>query len=246
MEGSKRTLALVLKRQDYREYDSLVSFYTKEYGKLSLMARGTKKLKSKLAGHLEPLTLVDLMIIPGKGRDYVGSAIGQEAFANLKADLNGLYYAGLGLRWFNRLVGENEADQELFYLLLNYLDILNAQEAEGLNKEMGELIFSFFVFKFMAVTGYRPATSDCLSCGRKIIPGKNYFNLKNGGLICADCFSARVPGEDTELLTISDNCVKLLRFMLDNNLDLSQKLKVDKKLIKEMALLTRGFLNFRT
>jgi DNA repair protein RecO (recombination protein O) len=246
MEVSKRTLALVLNRQDYREYDSLVSFYTQGYGKLTLMARGTKKLKSKLAGHLEPLSLVDLMIIPGKGRDYAGSAVVQEAFANLKADLNCLYYAGLGLRWFNKLVGENEADEESFLLLLNFLYILDAHGQEELNKELGELFFSFFIFKFMAAMGYRPATSDCLSCGRKITPGKNYFNLKNGGLICADCFSTRVPGEDNELLTISDNCVKLLRFMLDNNLDLSQKLKVDKKLIKEMAVLTRGFLNFRT
>lgn len=246
MEESKRTLALVLNRQDYREYDSLVSFYTLEHGKLSLLARGTKKLRSKLAGHLEPISLVDLMIIPGKGRDYAGSAVVQYAFSNLKADLNCLYYAGLGLRWFNRLVDEKEADEESFTLLLNYLYILDAKREGELSKEIGELMFSFFIFKFMAASGYRPATADCLLCRNKIIPGKNYFNLKNGGLICANCLSLVPVAEERELLMISDNCVKLLRFMLDNNLDLSQKLKLDKKLIKEMSTLTKGFLNFRT
>lgn len=245
MEESKKTLAIVLNRQDYREHDSLVSFYTLDYGKLILIARGTKKLKSKLAGHLEPLNLVDLMIIPGKGRDYAAGAINQEIFSGIKEDLNKLYYAGLALRWFRRLISENESDQPLFYLLLNYLRTLDKYVCEEFSKEDGELLFSFFVFKFLSEIGYKPATENCLACQQKIIPGKNYFNLQNGGLICESCFLAKKGGEERELLTISDNCVKLLRFMLGNKLDLSQKLRIDKKLIKELSTLTKGFLDFR-
>jgi len=246
MEESRRTMALVLNRQDYREYDSLVSFYTNSYGKLSLLARGTKRLKSKLAGHLEPLSLVDLMIIPGKGRDYVGSAVSRNSFGRLKSDLNRLYYAGLGLRWFNGLSGEEEADNEAFELLSNFWQVLDSWEEEALSKDNGELIFSFFIFKFLSIIGYQPATRDCLGCKQKISPGLNYFNLKNGGLICSECFLKKEEGEERELLTISNDCVKLLRFMLNSDLSLSQNLKIDKKLIKEIGVLTRGFLNFRT
>jgi DNA repair protein RecO (recombination protein O) len=156
MEDSKKTLAIVLNRQDYREYDSLVSFYTLEFGKLTLMARGTKRLKSKLAGHLEPISVVDLMIIPGKGRDYAAGAISQEVFSGIKADLNKLYYAGLGLRWFRRLTSENEPDKTLFFLVFEYLNILDKYHLDDVSDELpkddGELLFSFFAFKFMFST----------------------------------------------------------------------------------------------
>ncbi len=246
MEESRKTLAIVLNRQDYREYDSLVSLYTLDYGKLTLMAKGTKRPKSKLAGHLEPISLIDLMIIPGKGRDYAGGAINREVFHNLKADLNRLYYAGASFRLFKRLISENEADESLFYLLLNYLHLLDSFAGAELAKEDGELLFVFFAFKFFMETGYKPQINNCSICGNKIIPGKNYFNLHLGGLICESCFLQKKGGETRELLTISDNCIKLLRFILENNLDLSKKLKIDKKLIKEISALVKGFTEFRS
>jgi DNA repair protein RecO (recombination protein O) len=244
MEESRKTLAIVLNRQDYREYDSLVSFYTSEFGKITLLARGTKRLKSKLAGHLEPMNLIDLMIIPGKGRDYAAGAINQEVFFSVKEDLNKLYYAGLGLRWFRNLTPENEQDKPLFFLLLEYLKTLNNIKQE-LIREDGELLFSFFAFKFLTEMGYKPELEHCLNCHKKICPGKNYFNLHSGGLMCESCFAAEKNREIREILTISDNCVKILRFMLENSLGLSLKIKIDKKLVKELATLTKGFLNFR-
>lgn len=245
MEESKKTIAIVLNRQDYREYDSLVSFYSLEYGKIFLIARGVKKPKSKLVGHLEPLNLVDLMIIKGKGKDYVGGVINREIFPSLKSDLNKLYYAGAAVRWFRRLISDNEPDEQIFVLLLNYLELLEDYKPD-LSKEDGELFFSFFIFKLLAIMGYKPETEKCIACQNKIHPGNNYFNLQSGGLLCENCFKEGKGGEVRELLTISDNCVKTIRFYLDNDIKLGRKLRIDKKLSKELSILTTGFINFRT
>ncbi len=245
MESSRNTKAIVLSRQDYRESDSLAVFYSLDYGKLALIARGAKKAGSKLAGHIEPFSLVDLMVITGKGRDYVGGVIAREQYQNLKKDLNALYYAGLGISWLRRMTEEGEAEPELFYLVCSYLDLLNDRQAEPLSKEAGDLLFAFFAFQLLAIIGYRPQTGNCLECHLPAKPGKNYFDLKSGGLVCADCF-IKSPRLNQEFLTVSDNCVKLLRLILDNKLAVSKKIKIDKKSAKEIANLAKDFLNFRS
>ncbi|MFA5023634.1 MAG: DNA repair protein RecO [Patescibacteria group bacterium] len=241
MDETKNTPALILNRQPYRENDSLVTVYTLNFGKLSLVARGTKKLQSKLAGHLEPISLADILIIKGKSFDYIGSAIVRDAYLGLKDDLNKLYYAGRAIAWFNRLVKENQADERLFYLLVNWLKILDNYPTAEFSKANGELFLIFFSLKLMSELGYQPEMHYCLNCKQKIKPGKNYFNLQNGGVIGEECYE----GPSQSLLTISDNCVKLVRFMISNRFQKAKKIKTNKKLIKELSFLINSFINFQ-
>lgn len=247
MEETKHSPALVLKRQDYRESDSLVTVYTKDFGKLNLVARGVKKLHSKLAGHLEPANLIDLLIIKGKNLDYVGGAVNSDAYLGIKENLNKIYYVGQALAWFNRLVRSGEADQHLFFLLGRWLEVLDAYPANDFNKERGELLWSFFALKLMVELGYQPEMYQCLDCHKKIVPGENYFNLKNGGLLDADCYEkGKIAGaySTSELLAISDNCVKIIRLISKSDFNSVSKINIDKKLIKELSLVVNGFLSF--
>lgn len=257
MEATKNTSALILGREPYRESDCLVSVYTLLDGKQSLIARGAKKLHSKLAGHIEPLTLADIMIVKGRGRDYIGSAIGRIFYSGIKSDLNKLYYAGQALSLFSRLVKEGQADERLFFLLNGWLAALDgaASREKSLTKASGELFLAFFIWKFLAALGYGPEMRVCLLCQKPLQSGKNYFNLHGGGLVCGECRENRenrenrsrseVPGLiGQELLTISDNCVKILRFISDNGLETMEKLKVDKKSLDELTALTNSFVKF--
>ena len=69
MEETFNTKAIILKREPFWEADTRVVVYSLEKGKLHLIARGTKKISSKLAGHLEPMNFVDLMVVRGKQFD---------------------------------------------------------------------------------------------------------------------------------------------------------------------------------
>jgi len=245
MERSRNTAALILKRAPYREDDLLVTVYTPDQGKLNLVARGAQKLQSKLAGHLEPLTLADIMIIPGKGFDYIASAISREIYAGIRGDLNKLYYAGQALQIFNRRVGNDQPDAHLFFLLGGWLETLT--DLSDFSPERGELLLMFFVWQFLAELGYKPEMYKCLACGQAVQPGQNYFDLLKGGVICLACFreEQRSPGFiSTNLLTISDNCVKMIRFILENKFRVVEKIKLDKKSIKELSTIGHDFLNF--
>ncbi len=244
-DETKNTPALILNRQDYKEYDSLVTVYTPGFGKLTLLARGTKKTGSKLAGHIEPLTLADLMIISGKGFDYIGGVITRDAYLGIREDLNKLYYAGSAVGLFNRLTKENQGDERLFFLLLKWLEILNY--FTDFKRENGELVLAFFTIKFLAELGYKPELYKCLECSEAISPGQNHFNLLSGGLVCDACYTKRrqegsISG--AELLTITDNCIKLMRFMADNRFKSAEKLKIDNKTLREINGLLDKYIIF--
>jgi len=241
MGESKHTLAIILNRQSYRDYDSLVVVYSEKFGKLSLIARGTKKLQSKLAGHLEPFNLVNLMIIPGKSRDYVGSALTQTAWLNLKNGLNKLYYVGRAVNLFHRLVGEKELDPNLFLLWCEWLNYLDNNPCDC-SKEEGELLLNFFSLKLLTSLGYQPEMYHCLVCHQVITPGHNYFHLQDGGLICSACCPAILPRP--ELLPVSDNVIKLVRFLTGHNLDRISQLKTDQKTRGELTTFVNSFINF--
>jgi len=249
MDETRHSQALILNRSAYRESDSLVIVYTKEFGKMSLVARGTKKIHSKLAGHLEPISLADILIIKGKGFDYVGSALTRDAYLNLKDNLNKIYYAGKAINWFIRFIKEDQPDERLFYLLGRWLEVLDNYSDNDFTKENGEIFFIFFALKLLSELGYKPEMYECLNCREKVIPGKNYFNLMNGGIVCAKCLEKErlEKGiELTQLQLISDNCLKLMRFIMDNKLDMAKRLRLDKRVIRELSSLTINFLNFHS
>lgn len=249
MDETKHSSALILQRSAYRENDSLITVYTKKFGKLSLLARGTKKLQSKLAGHLEPISLADILVIKGRGFDYVGSAITRDAFLGIKNDLNKVYYAGRAIALFNRLIKENQAEERLFFLLYRWLEALADYEAPEFTKESGELFGIFFAWKLLAELGYQPEMYECLNCRQKIKSGLNYFNLASGGVVCGACFQDGLAPQGAalsgELIKISDNAIKLLRFILENKFNQTEKVKIDKRVVKELAALANSFVHYR-
>lgn len=252
MEETKNTSAVILDRRPYRESDTLVTVYTKEFGKQVLIARGTKKLQSKLAGHLEPISRADIMIVRGKNFDYIGAALGRDAYPDLKADLNKLYFAGRAIACFNRLVKENQADERLFFLLVEWLERLDnpvggapREEKDKFDKADGERLLSFFTLKLLTELGYQPALRDCLVCRQPLKPGRNYFDLKNGGVIGAECRPERKERPDyppDQLLVISDDSLKIIRYVIANSFGQAQKLKIDRKTIKELNNIISQFI----
>lgn len=246
MEESRTTPAVILNRTPYRESDLLVSVYTPIYGKLLLVARGALKPQSKLAAHLEPLNLADIMIITGRSFDYIGSAVSRNIYYGVRDDLNKLYYAGRVLNLLNKLIQLEQGDEHIFLLLMEVLDILDS--FINFTKEDGSLLIVSFTLSLLTALGYRPELQHCLNCLSMINPGTNHFNLLNGGLVCETCTNQireqekRLPNHFYQL---SDDVIKILRFISVNDLKQNRRLRVNHKLIKELSLVVDQFVNFR-
>jgi DNA repair protein RecO len=126
MEQTYNTRAIILNRLDFREHDSRIICYSADRGKLELVARGAKKLKSKSSGHLEPLTLTRLMVVAGKDYNYAGTATGENFYSNIKSDLDKIFTASEAVKLVEKMtrVGEVDNHAEIFNLLKDFLDEL--------------------------------------------------------------------------------------------------------------------------
>ena len=154
--------AIILKREAFREDDLLVTVYSKEKGKLKLQARGGKKIKSKLAGHLEPVSLSYLEVARGKNIDQLIGAQMAESFSRIKQNVVKWGYAEYLLELAERLTLEGHKDEKVFTLLNKALEYLDGKlETRNWKLETGNSQSSnlaggrFSNFKNLPVTSYQ-------------------------------------------------------------------------------------------
>ncbi|MFA6427602.1 MAG: DNA repair protein RecO [Candidatus Magasanikbacteria bacterium] len=143
-------LSIVLARRDFREYDQIISVYTRQEGKHELLARGVKKITSKNSAHLEPFSIVDIEIAHGKEIDHVTKVQPVEYFANIRNNLEKSLMAGYVVSLLNTLLREKEKDEHLFDMTFSLFEFINFQFS----------IFNFqvlldsFVVKFLKCLGF--------------------------------------------------------------------------------------------
>lgn len=152
MESTFNARAIILARQDFRENDSRIVCYSEDRGKLELVARGAKKLKSKSSGHIEPLTLSRLMVVQGRDVNYAGTAIGENFFSGIKGDLGKLAVAGRALSLVEKMTREGEVggSAKIFNLLKFFLEKLEEDGPAALAPEF----FGVFERELMVISGF--------------------------------------------------------------------------------------------
>ncbi len=239
MEATYPAKAIILKREPRGDNDSRVVVYTRERGRLDLVARGTKKLKSKLAAHVEPLCITDVMVVTGRRYDYIGAARSENCLGGLKTDWDKLIAAGRAAGIFGSLVKENLREEALFELLEDYLKTVNAREVAA---EKAEPLTDFFVLKLLSILGHRPELDNCVNCRKRISPGRNGFDFSRGGVMCATCYDKLKGGRGR--LTVSDNCIKILRLAVTENFDNLKVISINEKLKKEINEIIGTFKNY--
>jgi DNA repair protein RecO (recombination protein O) len=242
MKSTFTTNAIILNRGDHGESDLRVDVLSRDKGRMTLVARGAKKMRSKLAAHLEPFTISDIMVVTGKGFDYAGSVTGRRFFPSIKNDLAKLYYAGLGVGVISKETKEEAGGaSDYFELLSELLEKLEEDRSGRLNHE---LLYGLFLFKFFQIFGNLPEVDRCLSCHGKITPGDNRFDVKGGGIICGSC--SRSPASTTKYpqyrekeeyspLTISDDCIKLIKLVAETDFKDAGRFKTSKSALAQEA-----------
>jgi len=196
-----KTQAIVLRQRRLGEADKIVTLYTSHGGKVDAVAKGVRRTKSRLAGHLEPLTHGSYLLAEGRDLDIVTQAETVDAFSSLRADLErlsrGLYCAEL----VDRLTPERSEGNPIFRLLLATLGYIDAAEAYDLAVRRFELLL-------LAELGYAPSLTDCAACGKRLEPVTNFWSADAGGAVCPDC-----ADEALRLSPLSLNGLKVLRLL---------------------------------
>lgn len=161
---------LVIKSEPYKEFDRLYTIYTKEKGKLLLRAQGVRKINSKQAGHLEPFNFAQILVAQSHGFHKIAGVTQIKCFQGIISDAAKLLAANTILYTFDRSVFSDQADQEIFDLLYNFLVYIN-------DHSYNKFLFAAFIFKFYQAMGYEIPLHDKEPVNLKKIV--NFCSLNN-------------------------------------------------------------------
>ena len=217
-----QTEAIVIKKIKLGEADRILTLYTPEHGKVEGVAKGVRRPKSKMAGHLELLTYSQIRLAHGRNLDTIVGSQTIDSFMPLKNDLwltsCGLYASEL----INQFTVEHMANQVLFHLLVETLRRLSRADNP-------ELTVRYFELHLLDLVGYRPQIQQCVSCHVDLKPVINAFCSSAGGILCPDCIN-----KNPDSFCISVDALKVLRLFQRSEFDMVSRVKISQELSQEL------------
>ncbi len=195
--------ALVLRTYPFQEADLVVSFLTRDQGKLRGVARRARRPKNNFGAGLERLSHVRMRYFERETRELVN--LDSCELIRSQFGVVSDYRAGVALDYFaevaDQLLPPAEANEKFFRLLLAVLDELQPS-GEGRAGEAGRVWRAVTYFSLWAVrlSGWLPDLHACLGCGVALDdPERAFFSRGRAGLICSHCRGALAAAGSYEL-----------------------------------------------
>jgi DNA repair protein RecO len=194
--------AVVLRTYDYGETSLVVSFLTRSYGKVRLLAKGAKKEKSPFSGSLRTGNIGEIVFYyrVDRGLQLLKEIESRNIFENAVEDLEKLCIFQAGLEVVDRSVIEREADERVFDLLEGFMEALTG------TRDSWAVLFTLYV-RLLTISGVYPATFRCADCGTALKEGFRAVT-QTGRITCGSC------GADDAMLVRRESAA-LLRLMAE-------------------------------
>lgn len=207
--------AVVLRSWKMGETSTILSLYTENYGKLRVIAKGGRSLKSKFKGCIEPLNHIRIVYYEKKTRDLQLLS---------KTDLIDPHYKIIGnplktalalavAELVEKTVETKDPTLKIFNLLVETLESINSK------KEFLEGLFWFFEGHLIDYIGFKPKWNICLHCSSSLGSGGGFFHPDSGGLLCKKC------GSNSGGLFVESGTLEILFFLQMGNFNDAIKLK---------------------
>ena len=184
MPGSLKTDAIVLRSIRYGEADRILHLYTPDRGRLSAIAKGVRRAKSRFGGRLEPFFRLRLVLYEGRSELLtVTSAETVAGHPRLREHAGALDAAARACDAVGRVFGDGDPHRGVYHLLANQLALLEAAPERATRG--GSLAFRL---KLLLAAGFAPQLSACAGCGDAgHLVG---FSGAAGGVVCPACESS--------------------------------------------------------
>lgn len=227
-----QTEAVIIKKTKLGEADRILTLYTPHLGKIQAVAKGVRRPRSKLSGHLELLTHSMVSLARGRNLDTITGSQTISSFLPLKTDLHLTSHALYAIELVDQFTVDHMENYPLFQLLV---DTMHQLCQSGNN----EPVLRYFELHLLNEVGYRPQLHQCVSCHSLLQPTINAFCSSAGGMLCPNCYR-------NQPLTrpLSVDALKVLRLLQSNDSDTAARLKMDSKLSHEVLVVMRDYLKY--
>lgn len=216
-----RADAIVLRRRNIGDADSIFTLFAADRGRFEAVARGVRKPRSKMRGHLEPLTRVRVLVARGRSLDVLTQAETVDAYRplrdNLESGSEALYCAEL----VDRISVEAAGQHDVFDLLAGIFCAL----ATGAPRH----VVRSFELALMACSGFDLQLSACAQCGGGLPGPTVLLSAPAGGFVCQPCRAQSGGGR-----LVSRRAAAVLRFAREAPVDVFAQVQVDDELAREL------------
>ena len=182
MTGSLKTEAVVLRSMRYAEADRILHLYTPHRGRVSAIAKGVRRTRSRFGGRLEPYFRLHMVLYEGRSELLtVTSAQTISGHPRLREDAAALDSAARACDAVGRLFETAEPHPGVFALLCSELALLDRDPGVHATKA-NQLAFRL---KLLLAAGLAPQLAACASCGEADHIAA--FSGAAGGVVCGAC-----------------------------------------------------------
>ena len=225
-----RTEAIVLARQNLNEADRIYDVYSRRSGRLSIIAKGARRAKSRNGRSLDLLNRVMLELYHGRSLETVRSVELLATHIGLRTDLDAYGHASYIGELVRVMTEENEPSEAIYTLLAETLGLL----AEGVDPWA---LTRYFEYALLEATGFQAQLLTCPRCRNSLTAQVNAFSVREGGVVCPAC---RV--DDPASVPLSVNAQKYLRTMQREGLGRTLALKLDQESRMQVQQALTGYV----
>lgn len=183
--GLKRCEAIVLKSQKLGELDKIVTFLSREDGKLRGVAKGARKLKQRFGSAFEPLTHLRLQYFEKGNVELVRVESTEIVRSHFPKSGENAGLMSCIAELLDGFAQEGQGSERLFRLALAVADAAEAADSR--------LALAYFEVWLLRLSGLLPSMTRCVACGRDVGDGEMlHAGADMGGLKCDRCAGRRL------------------------------------------------------
>ena len=183
---NEQAVGLILKEQDYKENAVILTVLFEEYGKLSLVAQGARKMSSKNRGNILPYTKGEFSFDYREGKTMfrMKTAHTIELYRFLHEDLNASLACAVLAEVINAFLLEGAEPELAARCARLFEDACTAWN----DRHPADLVLAVALADILKTQGIEPDVDECVLCGNTSVSA---ISVKEGGFLCASCAAER-------------------------------------------------------
>ncbi len=182
--ATEKALGLVVRGTDYSETSRIATLWTREWGKIHVLAKGARRPKSNFESALDLLSLCSIVLIrkTSGGLDLLTEARVEQRFAGLRRDLSALYAGYYIAELLSDLTEDHDPHPGLFDASVAILERL------GLPGGTTPGWLMAWESRLLRELGYAPLWTECAGCREPLAAAATMtYSAAAGGMICGRC-----------------------------------------------------------
>jgi DNA repair protein RecO (recombination protein O) len=219
--------AFIIRSSKLSEASRILTFFSRETGKIKGVAKGVGRPKSKLGGTVELFNQIEGNLYKKETSELglLSDAALLDDFRGISGDPRKYGFAAAWCEVLDKTLPMEEPRPETYILTHEYFQTLHAVKSES-----SGLLFWSAMMKFISYEGYTPNFDECVCCGNVITSEKKMVSLERGGLVCHECVEVDEP-----VILVPETVLGLLRRMMSETLTQISEIPIDNKIGKKAA-----------